>query len=322
MEFAAPLLLLGLALVPLALAAYVLAQRRRRRYAVRYTNVDVLASVAARAGWTRHLPALLALLALAALLVAIARPERTVAAQRREANIVLVTDTSGSMLAKDVKPDRLTAAKNAGHALADKLPRDFRLGLISFGTRVSQLVEPTTDKARVKVGVDQLKFSGKTAMGDGLALGLDAARTPVTDPDTGLPQRLPAAIVLLSDGANSAGRDPITVAERAKRLKIPVYTVALGTQSGYLEHTAKDGTVTREPVPPDIQTLQEIARETGGRFYQAADAQRLTDIYRGLGTRFSTKREKQEVTAAFAGGGFVLLLAGMAAAMARGGRLP
>ena len=322
MDFAAPALLVGLALVPLALAAYVVAQRRRRRYAVRYTNVDVLASVAARAGWARHVPALLALLALASLLVALARPQRTVAAEQRAATVVMVTDTSGSMLAKDIKPDRLTAAKNAGHALANKLPRDFRLGLISFGTTVSQLVEPTTDKARVKAAVDSLKFSGKTAMGDGLALGLDAARTPVTNPDSGLPQRLPAAIVLLSDGANTVGQDPITVAARARKLKIPVYTVALGTQTGYLEHTKKDGSVTREPVPPDTETLQEIARTTHGRFYQAADAQRLTDIYRGLGTRFSTKKEKQEVTSAFAGGGLVLLLAGMVAAMARGGRLP
>ena len=322
MDFAAPALLVGLALVPLALAAYVVAQRRRRRYAVRYTNVDVLASVAARAGWMRHLPALLALLALASLLVALARPQRTVAAEQRAATVVMVTDTSGSMLAKDIKPDRLTAAKNAGHALANKLPRDFRLGLISFGTTVSQLVEPTTDKARVKAAVDSLKFSGKTAMGDGLALGIDAARTPVTNPDTGLPQRLPAAIVLLSDGANTVGQDPITVAGRARKLKIPVYTVALGTQTGYLEHTKKDGTVTREPVPPDTETLQEIARVTHGRFYEASDAQRLTDIYRSLGTRFSTKKEKQEITSTFAGGGFVLLLAGMVAAMARGGRLP
>jgi Ca-activated chloride channel homolog len=322
MEFAAPLLLLGLALIPLALAAYVVAQRRRRRYAVRYTNVDVLASVAARAGWARHVPALLALLALVALLIALARPQRTVAAEVQAATVVMVTDTSGSMLAKDIAPDRLTAAKNAGHALADKLPRDFRLGLISFGTRVSQLVEPTTDKARVKAAVDSLKFSGKTAMGDGLALALDSARAPVTDPTTGLQKRLPAAIVLLSDGASTVGQDPITVAERARKLKIPVYAVALGTQGGYLEHTAKDGSVSRSPVPPDTATLQEIARETRGRYYQAADAQQLTDIYRGLGTRFSTKKEKQEVTAAFAGGGFVLLLAGMVAAMARGGRLP
>jgi Ca-activated chloride channel homolog len=321
-EFAAPALLVGLALVPLALAAYVVAQRRRRRYAVRYTNVDILASVAGRSSWARHLPALLALLALTALLVALGRPERTVAAEQRAATVVMVTDTSGSMFAKDIKPDRLTAAKAAGRALADKLPRDFRLGLISFGTEVSQLVEPTTDKQRVKVALDALKFGGYTAMGDGLEMGINAARTPVTNPDTGLPQRLPAAIVLLSDGANTRGQDPISVADRAKKLKIPVYTIALGTQQGFIEHTKKDGSVTREAVPPDTETLQEIARSTGGRFYQAADAQHLTEIYRGLGTRFSTRKEKQEVTAAFAGGGLALLLAGMVVAMARGGRLP
>jgi Ca-activated chloride channel homolog len=322
MSFGAPLLLVGLALIPLALAAYVIAQRRKRQYAVRYTNVDILASVAGRAGWARHIPALLALLALASLLVALGRPERTVAAEQRAATVVMVTDTSGSMFAKDIAPDRLTAAKNAGHALANKLPRDFRLGLISFGREVAVLAEPTTDKQRVKVALDTLKFGGKTAMGDGLDRAIDAARTPVTNPDTGLPQRLPAAIVLLSDGANTAGQDPITVADRAKKLKIPVYTVALGTQEGFIEHTQKDGTVTREAVPPDTETLQEIARSTGGRFYEAADAQRLTEIYRSLGTRFSTRKEKQEVTAAFAGGGLVLLLAGMVAAMARGGRLP
>jgi len=322
MSFSAPLMLVGLALLPIALAAYIVAQRRRRRYAVRYTNVDVLASVASRIGWGKHIPAALLLLALAALLIALGRPERTVAAEVRAATVVMVTDTSGSMFAKDIRPDRLTAAKQAGHALANKLPRDFRLGLISFGTEVAQLVEPTTDKARVNVAIDSLKFGGYTAMGEGLDSGIDAARTPVTDPDTGLPRRLPAAIVLLSDGANTRGRDPITIADRAKQLKIPVYTVALGTQSGYIEHTNKDGSTRREAVPPDTETLQEIARTTGGRFYQASDAQRLTDIYRNLGTRFSTKKEKQEVTAGFAGAGFVLLVAGMAVAMARGGRLP
>jgi Ca-activated chloride channel homolog len=320
--FQEPLLLLGLALVPLALAAYVVAQRRRRRFAVRYTNVDVLAGVAARTNWTRHIPALLALLALAALLVALARPERTVAAEQRQAMVVMVTDVSGSMRATDVQPDRLTAAKQAGHALTDKLPRDFRLGLIGFSHVASQLVEPTTDKQRIGAGIDGLIANGGTAMGDGLALGIEAARTPVTN-ELGVPQRLPAAIVLLSDGASTAGtEDPVTVAERARGMRIPIYTVALGTAAGTIEHTRRDGTTWTEPVPPDTATLQEIARESRGRFFQAADAQRLTDIYRSLGTRLATRREKQEVTAAFAGGGLALLVFGMVAAIARGGRLP
>jgi Ca-activated chloride channel family protein len=319
--FREPLLLLGLVLVPLALFAYVAAQRRQRRFAVRYTNVDVLASVVSRVGWTRHLPAALALLALAALLLAIARPERTVAAEQRAANVVMVTDTSGSMLAKDVRPDRLTAAKAAARALADELPRDFRLGLVTFGSRVNQLVEPTTDKARVIAAINSLEVAGATAMGNGLAVGLDAARAPVDD-GRGRPRRLPAALVLLSDGANTHGADPITVAERAAELRVRVYTVALGTPNGVLESVRRDGSVKRELVPPDEDTLREIARETGGRHYAAADVQRLTEIYSELGTRLSTRPEKQEVTAAFAGGGLVLLVAGMGAAMLRAGRLP
>jgi Ca-activated chloride channel family protein len=321
-QFREPLLLLGLVLVPFALAAYVASQRRRRRYAVRYTNVDVLASVARRVGWTRHVPAALALLAVATLVVALARPERTVAAEQREAIVVMVTDTSGSMMATDVQPNRLTAAQTAARALADKLPRDFRLGLVGFGSSASQLVEPTTDKARVIAAIDALRVAGGTAMGDGLEMGLNAARTPVTDA-TGLPRRLPAAVVLLSDGSNTHGEaDPLTVAERARKVRVPVYTVALGTPEGYLERPQADGSVRRVPVPPDIGTLQEIARETRGRFYQASDVKRLQEIYAGLGTRFATKREKQEVTAAFAGGGLVLLLVGGAAAMLRTGRLP
>jgi Ca-activated chloride channel homolog len=289
---------------------------------VRYTNIDVLARVAARAGWTRHVPAALALLALAALLVALARPERTVAAELRRAMVVMVTDTSGSMLAEDVHPNRLTAAKAAARALADDLPRDYRLGLVGFGSSASQLVEPTTDKTRVIAAIDGLEVAGGTALGDGLALGLGAARTPVGDGD-GRPQRIPAAIVLLSDGADTHSRsDPITVAERARKVGIRVYTVALGTRGGVLVQQQPDGTTTQEPVPPDYGTLQEIARETRGRYYAAADGEQLTEIYRGLGERFATRREKQEVTAAFAGGGLVLLLAGMAAALLRGGRLP
>ena len=135
-----------LALVPLAAGIYVWSQRRARKFAVRYTNVAVLAGVAGRS-YTRHVPAMLALLALAALLIAIARPQRTVAAERREATVILVFDTSGSMLATDVQPSRLEAARLAGMTFADKVPDTFRLGVIGFGSSAQQLVEPTTDHA-------------------------------------------------------------------------------------------------------------------------------------------------------------------------------
>src|SRR5918997_1700266 len=320
MSFREPLLLVGLALLPLAVAAYVAAQRRRRRFAVRYTNVELIAGIA-RASRLRHLPALLALLALATLLIAIARPERTVAAQRREATVVMVTDTSGSMLAKDVRPDRLTAAREAARALNRQVPEDFRLGLVKFGSTAEQVLEPTTDRTRMELALRTLSVKGTTAMGEGLQLGLDAARTPVPD-GLGGTRRLPAAIVLLSDGANTRGDDPIDVAQEAKRAGIRIYTVALGTPGGVLETRRPDGTTRQENVPPDTLTLQEIARDTGGRYFSAPNAGELEAVYAGLATRFSTRMEKQEVTAAFAGGGLVLLLGGLALSLLRGGRLP
>ena len=320
MSFREPLLLVGLGLLPLALLAYVAAQRRRRRFAVRYTNVDLLASVA-RASPLRHLPALLLLLAFAALLVALARPERTVAAKREEATVVMVTDTSGSMLAKDVRPDRLTAAREAARTLARQVPEDFRIGLIKFGSQAEQVVEPTTDRARLTLALRQLSVKGATAMGDGLKLGLEAALTPVPD-GLGGTRKLPTAIVLLSDGANTRGEDPIDVAQAAKKAKIRIYTVALGTEGGTLQTQRPDGSTRTEPVPPDTLTLQEIARETGGRYFNAPDADQLEAVYSGLATRFATVQEKQEMTATFAGGGLVLLLGGLAFSLLRGGRLP
>src|SRR5919107_3554637 len=266
MSFREPLLLVGLGLLPLALLAYVAAQRRRRRFAVRYTNVDLLASVA-RASPLRHLPALLLLLAFAALLVALARPERTVAAKREEATVIMVTDTSGSMLAKDVLPDRLTAAREAARTLARQVPEDFRLGLIKFGSQAEQVVEPTTDRARLMLALRQLSVKGATAMGDGLELGLQAAQTPIPD-GLGGTRKLPTAIVLLSDGANTRGEDPIDIAQQAKKAKIRIYTVALGTPEGTLETRRADGTTRTEKVPPDTLTLREIARDTGGGHFK------------------------------------------------------
>jgi len=320
MGFREPLVLAGLALLPLAVLAYVAAQRRRRRFAVRYTNVDLLAGVAS-ASWLRHLPALLALLAVAALLIALARPERTVAAQREEATVVLVTDTSGSMLADDVRPDRLTAAREAARSLTRSVPEDFRLGLVKFGSTAEQVVEPTTDRTRMELALRALTVRGGTAMGQGLGLGLEAARTPIPD-GLGGTRRLPTSIVLLSDGANTRGDDPIDIAQEAKRVKVPIFTVALGTAGGTLETQRPDGSVRRQSVPPDTLTLQEIARETGGRYFNAPDADQLDAVYANLATRFATRREKQEVTAAFAGGGLVLLLGGLALSLLRGGRLP
>ena len=322
MSFQAPLLLATLAVIPLVAVIYVLAQRRRRRFAVRYTNVDLLAAVAGRS-YTRHLPALLGLLALAALLIAIARPQRTVAAERREANVILVTDTSGSMLATDVKPTRLAAAQAAARTFIKKVPDGFRIGLVTISNTAQQAVEPTTDKARVTAAINALKVKGQTAMGDALQLAIDSARVPVPD-GLGGSRRLPAAIVLLSDGSSTRGADPIDVVQKTKKYKIPIYTVALGTAGGVIQHhDPQTGAVTStEKVPPDSLTLQDIARDTGGQFFAAPDARKLQTVYSSLGTRLAKTKEKRQVTSAFAGGALVLLLAGAGFGLARGGRLP
>ena len=223
MSFQAPLLLGLLAVVPLVAVVYALSQRRARKFAVRYTNVDLLIAVAGRS-WARHVPAVLALLALAALLVALARPQRTVAAERREATVMLVFDTSGSMLATDVLPSRLAAAQAAGNAFVEAVPDEFRIGVVGFGSTAQQLAEPTTDHARVKTTISSLQVAGATAMGDALKLAINSARVPIPD-GLGGERRLPAAIVLLGDGASTRGEDPIDVVQQTKKYKIPVYTV-------------------------------------------------------------------------------------------------
>jgi Ca-activated chloride channel homolog len=316
MSFREPLLLAGLVLVPLALLAYWAAQRRRRRYAIRYPAVDVLAGVAGHARG-RHLPALLALLSLVALGIALGRPERTIAVEQRQGTVMLVHDTSGSMQATDVEPDRLSAAREAARTLVRSLPEEFRLGVISFNTRAEQVSEPTTDRAQVLRAVDELKIQGATAMGDGLRLGINAIRAPVIGTD-GRPQRLPGAIVLLSDGASTKGEDPRKVAADAKKLRIPIYAVALGTQDGMLRQP--DGSMS--PVPPDIATLESISRTTGGRFFTAPTARDLEAVYANLGRGLAKRKAKQEITAAFAGGGLALLLAGIVTGLLRQGRLP
>jgi Ca-activated chloride channel homolog len=314
-SFREPLLLLALALLPLAIAAYVLAQRRRKKFALRYTNVDVLASVAGRS-WGRHIPAAFALLALLALLIALGRPERTVAAPQRQGAVIMVTDTSGSMEATDVHPTRLAAAQEAARALTKKLPEEFNLGLVTFNNVAESLVAPTTDRSQIFGAIQGLKVHGSTAMGDGLELGLQMARTPVSDTN-GKARRVPARIVLLSDGKSERGTEPVEIADRAKKLKVPIYTIALGTQAGTLNRHGRS-----VPVPPDTVTLQDVAQTTGGRYFSAPSAAQLETIYANLGERFSTKKVKQEITSSFAGAALALLLAATVLALLRMGRLP
>jgi Ca-activated chloride channel family protein len=324
MTFREPAVLLGLALLPVAMLAYAAMQARRRREAAAFGNPALLPGLmTARPGWRRHVPAALLLLALAALILAIARPQRSVAAPQRAATVVLVNDVSGSMRADDVEPNRLTAAIESAKVLVDKTPTNFRLGLVTFSDYAQQVVSPTTDRGAVNGALERMDADGGTAMGDGLARGLQSAQAPVPTQDGKGTRKLPAIIVLLSDGKNTLGvNDPLEIARQAKAARIPIYAIALGTDAGEVVQQDPFGFVQRIPVPPDKQTLRDIARMTGGRFFEAVSADDAEDIYGRIGTRLTSRPEQREVTVAFAGGAFVLLLAGGALSLVWFGRLP
>ncbi|HEV2770193.1 MAG TPA: VWA domain-containing protein [Solirubrobacteraceae bacterium] len=323
MSFEWPAALLALLIVPVVAGAYVLVQRARPRYAARFTNLDLLANVVRETPqWRRHVPPALFCLALAALAVALARPHATLAVPRERAAIMLVTDVSGSMKAEDVAPDRLSAAQGAGLRLAETLPDEVRLGLVTFSQAAAVQVPLTTQREPLADALAGLEAEGGTAMGDGLATAIDALEGVARGREEGKPP--PAAIVLLSDGENTVGlRQPLDAAQRAAELGIPIYAVALGTDEGEIRQIPPGGFLPQTiPVPPDRETLAQIAEITGGRAFQALDAQRLDKIYQRLGSRIATERQRREVTAGFAASGILLLLGGGGLSLLWFGRLP
>ena len=341
MSFASPELLLGLLLVPIALIGYLFVQRRRSRYAVRFTNVDLLANLAPRTpGWRRHLPPVLYLAAISALAIGLARPSMVLAVPREEATIMLTMDVSRSMRATDVDPNRLTAAQQAATDFVDRLPEQFRVGLVAFSTDARLVVEPTTDRAELREALASLRADGGTAMGDAIDLALDASgavpeATPTPDesaaPDPSATPEASAepdasaspeddavpvvAQVVLSDGANSTGTlEPIDAAQRAADLGVPIYTIALGTEDGVVDVPNMFGITEPLPVPPDPETLATIAEMTGGRFFEAPTAEELSAIYESLGSKVGFVQEEQEVTQLFAAAGLLFVLVGGALA--------
>ena len=322
MSFASPFILWGLLLVPVVLVAYWLVQRRRNKYAARFTNLDLLANVVdASPGRRRHIPALLALASLAALIVAMARPQAVVAVPRDDATVLLTMDTSASMTATDVAPTRLEAAKSASTSFLDKLPDRFRVGLVSFSSIVSVLQEPTDDRDAVRSGLDSLEGDVGTALGDAIVESVAVA------PDPEEAEKLSGgkplfAILLLSDGANSVGREPLDVVDQAKEAGVPIYTIAFGTPDGTVEITNDYGVTQTYRVPPDPDTLRQIAEQTGGKFFEAPTEADLEAVYQEIGSQVSYEDEERELTAAFAGAGAVFLLLGAGLSALWFGRIP
>ena len=317
MTFGEPLALLALIALPVLALWYLRQQGRRRAAAAAFARPAVLPSVAPnRPRWRRHLPMAALALALAILVVAAAQPQRTVAVPIERASIMLVSDISGSMEATDVRPTRLAAAKRAAHQFVGEIPKPVNVGLITFNQTPRVVQSPTRDRDAVHTAIERMESSGGTASGDAIAIATQVLNRVPGE----LGKRPPAAIVLLSDGKSTSGRDPVTAAEEAKKLKIPVYTVALGTADGTIRVRQRGGGTRIEPVPPDPQALAEVARVSGGKSFTAATSNGLKEVYERLGSQLGHRDEKRQVTSAFAGGGLLLLLAGGAMSLAWFGR--
>jgi Ca-activated chloride channel family protein len=322
MSFGSPLLLLGLALIPLALLAQAAARRRRRRYAVRYTAVPGLRAAAAVVpAYKRILPAALLLAALASLVVALARPEATVAVAIDRATIMLVTDHSRSMLADDVQPNRLIAAQRAARSFIDALPGRVRIGAVAYSDTPDAVQAPSNDHELARQVVDGQVADGATATGDALEAALGVLERDRAS--TGAGRRAPSAIVLLSDGKTTVGGDPVETARRSGALKVPIYTVALGTRDATVPSPPGAGPFQQSlPAQPDPESLRQIAQASGGKAFTAEDDQRLDEIYKSLGSQLGTRKEQREISSRFAIGGMVLLLSAGLLSMRFAGRLP
>jgi len=330
MTFASPYLLPVLVVVPAVVLFVWWVERRRARYAVSFTNLDLLASVVEqrRRRWRSFVPLVLFLLALAAASAAVARPRKTVQVTSDRATVVLLVDVSGSMRASDVKPTRLLAAAHAMSLFAGQVPKKVKIGLISFSTGPDVLVPPTTDRALLQEGIELLEPEGGTAIGDGLGVAVQVVRAAVGDAKKGKDGKIPGAIVLLSDGAQTRGDlTPLQGADRAKRAGIRVFTVALGTNHGTLGGGAFGGAGIfggsgRFVVRPDPVTLAAIARDTDAQTFRAKSADKVEKIYKQLGASIARRPARREITSWFAGAAALLLLGSLGASRAMGGRLP
>jgi Ca-activated chloride channel family protein len=311
LSFQAPLFLIGLIAIPLALLALWSARRRPAKYVVRFPATATLAAVVGKTGRARRIiPPTLLTLSLAGLVTALARPEATIAVPIEKASVMLVTDTSGSMNATDVSPSRLGAAQAAATHFLDRVPKSLQTGLVAYADGPNTVLRPTQDRDTVKSTLNALQADGGTATGDALesalsALGKRGKNSP------------PAAIVLLSDGASKTGRDPAEVAREAKAAGVPIYTVALGTPDGVIQ---QGGQVLN--VAPDPQALAQIAQLSGGRAFTAEDSDALDAVYQTLGSKIGTKKEKKEVSAGFAAFGLLLLGGAAFTSLRWRGRLP
>jgi Ca-activated chloride channel family protein len=311
-SFAAPGLLVALAVVPVAVAGYLLLERRRDSRAAAWASPALLPNMVDRPpAWRRRLPVGLLLAGMTLLLVGFARPTVRHMVKRQQATVVVVIDVSGSMAAGDARPNRLTVAKTIAYELAARLPHGYRMAVVTFSDHAAVVAPPTDDLGRIRAAIAAAHTGPQgTALGEAVFHAVDVVRA-VPAGQGG--KRPPAAILVLSDGGATAGRtSPQQAASRAANAKVPVFAVAIGTPTGVVHQALKGGYQERIDVPVQPVALDFFARSTGGRFFAGAQAFDPAAILRNLGSRSGTRRATVEVTAAAAGGGIAFMLVGAA----------
>lgn len=345
MTFQWPFMLPLLVLVPLLLAGYIVMQRRRRRFALRYASVSLLReAVGPGPGFRRHVPPALFLASVAVMIFALARPQAEVEVPSFDGTVVLAIDVSGSMTATDLTPDRLEAAKAAARDFVNQQPGDVRIGVVAFSGFAALVQAPTTDRGLVLSAIDILQPQRSTAIGEGLLTAMRAIDPTVPldspagrsfgrqQPATPAPPPPPVAlpqtgdqstnragiIVLLSDGQNTTGINPLTVAPQAKARGIRVYTVGVGTTTGTVLRLGGRGM----RVQLDEDTLRQLADITGGQYFNAQTDKDLRTIYHDLVRQFGLRAERTELTAYATGVAAVLALAGGVLSLFWFSRLP
>ena len=311
MSFQWPLALIGLLVVPGLVALYIVRERRRAQDVARFTSPALFPNmVDASPGWGRHLPLAVLLVALSAMVVGVARPHAMVSVKREEATVILAIDVSLSMRSKDVRPSRLMAARRAAASFLEQLPKRFRVGVVGFAGRAFVALPPTEERTLARQALASLRPGEGTSLGDAVALATQLIRRQRASDGT-IP---PAAVLLISDGAQMSGRTTPTVAAlKARAAHVPVYTVVLGTDDGVVTVDLGGGVggfKAQIRVPPSPDTLRQVARISGGKFFTARNDARLRQIYERLGSRLGHRRESREITDVFAGGSAALLLFG------------
>lgn len=321
--FLAPVRLALLAIPALLAVAYAFLQLRRRRYALRFTTVEMLDDVAPdRSGWRRHVTALVLLAGVITATLAFARPVVAGEVQQAQQIVILAVDTSLSMQADDVSPTRNDAARDAAQVFLDTVPEGVAVGVVAFDGRARLLISPTTRLEAVRRTIENEPSLGEgTAIGEAVFLGLDAIDDAITraENDGGEAPAPVGTVVLLSDGDTTSGRSNDEAASEARSRNVTVHTIAFGTENGTIRDPITGGEI---PVPVNRQALEQLAYQTDGKALSAVTAEELSQVYEDLGRSVQVEVVRAEVTDWFAGAALlVLTLAGVASLM-WSGRLP